>query len=97
MKPLWSVEKVHEKVTGFKAISIKRGHLSVASMIMQLDDREMELARFIVKACNVEEGEYIDEVCLRGALAALVAECQQLGHSSDALDRAEAAIASDQS
>ena len=49
----WSVQRVHERATGYRGISIfdERG-LRVANIVMQLDESEMKIAKRIVDAVN---------------------------------------------
>ena len=37
---------------GFSGISIMRGNVAIANMVMQLDDTELDNARLIVEALN---------------------------------------------
>lgn len=55
----WSVERVHEKSTGYRGISIfdERG-FRIANIVMQLDETEMEKARLIVKAVNAWRAQH---------------------------------------
>jgi hypothetical protein len=49
----WKVERVHEKSTGYRGISIFDEHgLRIANMVMQLTEDELEKAKMIVKAVN---------------------------------------------
>lgn len=49
----WSIERAHEKATGWKGISLKdeKGRY-VANIVMQLEEDEMAIARRIVEAVN---------------------------------------------
>lgn len=51
----WTAERVSEPKTGWRGISIKRNGIAVANIVMQLDDSELKLARFIADACNAAE------------------------------------------
>lgn len=58
----WTIERSHEKPTGWRGIGIKdeRG-IFVANIVMQLDDSEMKIARRIVDAVNATLIENIQE------------------------------------
>lgn len=49
----WKVERIHDKATGYRGISIFDDQgLRVANIVMQLDESEMKKARLIVDAVN---------------------------------------------
>lgn len=51
VKGPWKVKR-EKDASGWRGISIFCGDVAVANIVMQLDEREMEHARFIVESCN---------------------------------------------